>query len=120
MKPKALTGLKVDTLEKRAGAPRAVVWHRLFLSAIRNSANVRASCQAAGVSRATAYKARVNNKEFAGQWDEAEQDAVDLVEAKLLQVALAGDVTGMIFFLKHNRPAKYAEPRGPSMRTEVD
>lgn len=80
-----------------------------FLEAFRNTCNVRAACQVAGIGRHTAYDAKNAHPEFAALWDEAEQEAVDVLEAKARQMAMAEDTTMMIFLLKAHRPLKYRE-----------
>lgn len=60
---------------------RAEVWRPLFINALRNSGNVRASCLAAGIERSTAYRAREKSPEFAAMWDSALEEAVDTLEA---------------------------------------
>src|SRR5262249_54088767 len=47
---------------------------------IAETANVRASCEKAGISRKGAYKARGKNEKFANDWDDAIKDAVDKLE----------------------------------------
>ena len=78
---------------------RARDWRPPFLAAFRNSA-VRGACQAAGVDRSTVYKARKREPEFAAAWDEAEQEALDLLEAKAVQLAMGGDTQLLMFLLK--------------------
>lgn len=62
-------------------------WMPPFLLALRNSANVRASCQAAGISRKEAYKRRASSARFREAWDEAIEDALDVLEAVAFQRA---------------------------------
>jgi N-methylhydantoinase A/oxoprolinase/acetone carboxylase beta subunit len=110
---------------------RADTWKPLFLSALRNSGNIRASCQAAGVTRQAAYKARERSQEFASQWDEALEEAIDTLEAAAWTRARDGVVrrdpimyqgqkvgekviveysdTVLIQLLKAHRPEKYRE-----------
>ena len=64
-------------------------WMPPFLLALRNSANVRASCQAAGISRKEAYKRRASSARFREAWDEALEDALDTLEAVAWQRARA-------------------------------
>ena len=64
-------------------------WMPAFLLALRNSANVRASCQAAGISRKEAYKRRGTSARFREAWDEAIEDALDVLEAVAFQRAKA-------------------------------
>jgi hypothetical protein len=56
------------------------VWKPKFIEALRESANVRAACQACGITRDAAYKARKKSPVFAAQWDEAIDEAVDTLE----------------------------------------
>jgi hypothetical protein len=60
---------------------RADIWKPRFIEALRNSGNVRASCQAAGITRRAVYKVRERSEEFARQWDEALEEAIDSLEA---------------------------------------
>jgi N-methylhydantoinase A/oxoprolinase/acetone carboxylase beta subunit len=60
---------------------KADIWKPKFIEALRNSGNVRASCQMAGISRRAAYKAREKSELFAHQWDEALEEAIDTLEA---------------------------------------
>jgi hypothetical protein len=80
-----------------------------FLLAFRDTGNVRASCQAAGIGRQTAYDWRDQYPPFAAQWDEAQEDAVDVLEAVALQRAKATSDTLLIFLLKAHRPDKYRD-----------
>jgi hypothetical protein len=106
-------------------------WQERFIAALRNSGNVRAACQAAGVHRTTPYKAYAESPEFARQWDEALEDAVDTLEAAAWKRARDGVTrhdpimfqgqkvaekviteysdTLMITLLKAHRPEKYRE-----------
>ena len=88
---------------------RARDWRPGFIAAFRNSANVRAAAQAAGIEWSTAYKARKREPAFAEAWEMAEQEALDLIEARAVQVALSGDPHMLMFFLKTRRPEKYGD-----------
>ena len=52
-----------------------------FIATLRNTANVRASAQSAGVTRKTVYRWREKSAAFALEWDEALEDACDTLEA---------------------------------------
>ena len=56
-------------------------WEPRFLDAFRNAGNVRVACQAAGVSRNTPYARARDDPEFKAAWDQAREDAVDLLDA---------------------------------------
>src|SRR5688500_803796 len=95
---------KVTPKKRTAGE-----WTAAFLAALANSANVRAACQAAGVSRETAYRYRDRSPTFRQQWATALEDACDVLEAIARQRAVTTSDTLMIFLLKAHRPAKYRE-----------
>jgi hemerythrin superfamily protein len=84
-------------------------WFPVFLATLRNTANVRASCQAAKIDRRTAYRNREENADFRAAWDEAIEDACDQLEASAWLRAKGSSDTLMIFLLKAHRPAKYRE-----------
>ena len=90
-------------------ARRFSQWRPLFLEALANSANVLASCRAAGIGRTTAYKYRDQNPEFAKQWDQAIDEAVDTLEAAAWKRARDYSDTLLIFLLKAHRPLRYRE-----------
>lgn len=85
-KPK--TELESATL--RDTPTRARVWQKHFLEALRKCGTVRHACQAAGVVRSTAYRAKEADATFAAQWDEALADGVDLLEAEARRRAVEG------------------------------
>lgn len=110
---------------------QADVWRPLFINALRNSGNVRAACQAAGIARSAAYLARERSPEFKAAWDEALEEAVDTLEAAAWMRARDGvkrvepimyqgqkvaekviaeySDSLMSLLLKAHRPAKYRE-----------
>lgn len=75
-----------------------------FITTLAAQGTVYHAAQAAGVSRWTAYRWRQEDLEFADQWDEAIENAVDAVENVIYQRALGGDVIAAIFYLKAQRP----------------
>ncbi len=100
---------------KKAGG-----WQKPFLDVLCNSANVRAACEAAGISRSAAYAAKTKGVTFSKAWDDAIQDAADVLEAEAWRRARAkrdkdgniivqGSDTLLIFLLKAHRPDKYRE-----------
>ena len=99
---------------------RAREWRPRFLAALRNSSNVRAACGAAGIDWSTAYKARKRDRTFAQAWDMAEQEALDLLEGRAFQLALAGDPRLIMFFLKTRRPEKFRETVRIDVRREAE
>ena len=75
-----------------------------FIETLEAQGTVLHAAKAAGVSRWTAYRWRQEDLEFAAQWDEALENAVDVVENSLYQKAVSGDTICMIFYLKAHRP----------------
>jgi hypothetical protein len=105
---------------------KASVWRPKFIAALRNSGNVRAACQQAGVPRRTAYRHKARSPEFADDWDEAVEDACDYMEGEAFRRAMQGvdkpvTVAGerevikdysdslLMFLLKAHRPGKFRE-----------
>lgn len=86
-------------------------WRRVFLDAYRNSGNVRASCQAAGVGRTAVYTARLRDPKFAAAWDEAREEAIDTLEAAAWQRARESSDYLLWRLLQANRRAMYGDPQ---------
>src|SRR3990167_5177831 len=78
-----------STPKKSMMLVKAEVWRPLFLAALRNSGNVRAACQAAGIDRKTSYLHRQRFPNFAKEWADALEDACDVLEASLVEVITA-------------------------------
>jgi hypothetical protein len=93
---------KADTKKPRRN------WKKAYLEALQNSANVRAACQAASVSRASAYEAYHKDAKFAAQWDEALEGACDILEARAWERSKTSDAV-LMFLLRAHRPQKYTE-----------
>ena len=93
----------------RAAAKKA------FLAAFRNAGVVRSACAAANIeSNATVYRWRKADPEFAAQWEIAQDEAADILEAIAIDRARRSPKDGgsdvlLIFLLKALRPHKYRE-----------
>ena len=98
--------LLVVAAKKRAGGPG---WYAAFLANLRNTANVRASCNAAGVSRKVAWAAQKRDPDFAAAWNDALEEACDILEWVARKRALTTSDVLLIFLLKAHRPEKYAD-----------
>lgn len=72
---------------KKARTPR---WQRGFLAALKDTGNVRLACEAVGVNRKTAYRRRASDQSFANLWEEAIDEAADLLEAEAVRRARVG------------------------------
>lgn len=75
-----------------------------FLAALEAQGTVLHACKAAGISRQTAYRWQRDDPEFAEQWDEAHENAVDVVESTIYQQAVGGNTLAGFFYLKAHRP----------------
>ena len=81
-----------------------------FLQKLRDSANVRAACDAADVNRSTVYRWRDKWKTFADEWNEALEDACDVLEQEAWRRAMAENSDRLLMFLlKAHRPDKFKD-----------
>ena len=98
-----------------------------FLAILRTCCNVTVACRDIGIARITAYEHRDKDPEFSAAWDNALEEAVDLLEAEARRRALEGVARpiyhggvqcgsvqeysdGILqFLLKSHRPHKYRE-----------
>ena len=104
----------------------AAVWRGVFIERLKATGNVTLAATGAGVSRQQAYRTRNRNKTFRRQWDEAIEDAVDLLAGEARRRATgmnrdvwyAGKVVGsereysdapLMFLLRAHRPHLYRD-----------
>lgn len=70
---------------------------------------IQIACEKTGVSRATFYRWKNSNKKFSKQVDDALRESVDMVndmaEAKLIASIKEGNMTALIYWLKHRHKA---------------
>ena len=95
-------------------------WGPRFLEVFRSTANVRLSADSAGIDRDTAYKRRGRDVRFAEAWAQAEQDAIDVLEAEARRRALSVSDTLLMFLLKAHRPDRYRETIRIDIRREAE
>lgn len=114
-----MTG-QTRTPKKADDAPKTPVWQPAFLSALRDSGNVRVACAAAQIGKSTAYDRRKADPEFAAIWQDAMDDAADVLEAEARRRAVVGGSdTLLIFLLKGARPEKYRDNHRVDVRGQV-
>ena len=53
-----------------------------FIKILGTTCNITVACREIGITRNTAYDHREKNAEFAAAWDNALEEAVDLLEAE--------------------------------------
>jgi hypothetical protein len=70
---------------------------------------VRIACKAANITSPTAYWHREKFPDFAAEWDNALELAIDFLEMTARKRAAASSDTLLIFLLKAHRPEKYRE-----------
>lgn len=82
-----------------------------FLENLAQTGNVTISARAAGVSRAGVYKLRDEDDEFAKDWADAVEQAVDVAVDEVRRRAIEGKSdTLLMFYVKAHRP-EYATER---------
>lgn len=103
-------------------------WSPLFLCHLAECGNVSKAAQRAGISRTIAYRHRANNEQFRKAWEDALEQAADVLEAEAWRRAVDGieepvgwyqghaggtvtrySDTLLIFLLKAHRPDKFRE-----------
>jgi hypothetical protein len=84
-------------------------WHARFINILSQSCNVTLACKGAAIDRTTAYAHRKEMPDFANAWEEAIEQAVDILEAEAWQRARKQSDVLMIFLLKAHKPEKYRE-----------
>lgn len=65
-------------------------WRPKFLEALAATGNVRFACKAAGIGRTTAYRGKEADPAFGEQWDDACDDAADVLELEARRRATQG------------------------------
>jgi hypothetical protein len=89
--------------------PKNGSWRPRFLEVLAGTGNVRLACHACGIDRCTAYRHREKSKQFAAGWEEAMENAIDLLEAAAWKRAQAASDTLLIFLMKSHRRELYGD-----------
>lgn len=93
-----------NTIQKRQKEERTALIENLKRMPI-----IQIACEKTGVSRATFYRWKNSNKKFSRQVDEALNESVEIVndmaEAKLIASIKEGNMTALIYWLKHRHKA---------------
>jgi hypothetical protein len=82
-------------------------WEAKFLELYKATCNVSLAARGAKITRDAVYKRRDRSSTFAALMDEAEQEAIEYLEAEAWSRAKKTSDTLMIFLLKAHKPAKY-------------
>ena len=104
----------------------AAAWRSVFLERLKATGNITLAAAGAGVTRQNVYQTRSRNKTFRRQWDEALEQAVDLLAGEARRRATgmkrdvwyAGEKVGeenvysdalLMFLLRAHRPQLYRD-----------
>lgn len=96
------------------------IWEERFLESLRTHGVVTFACRDAEIERTTAYKARERDLVFAERWQDALEQACDLLEFHAKKRAIEHSDTLMIFLLKAHRPDKYREKVEVNLKVKRD
>lgn len=90
-------------------AKRQVKNKAQLLEQFRKTPIIQLACEKAGIGRATFYRWKKEDHEFAQMAEEALGDGIrlmnDMAESKLLSSVKEGNLTGIIFWLKNRHEA---------------
>jgi hypothetical protein len=89
------------TAQRARTRARGDAWREPFLKALARVGVVSYAAGEAGVSRATAYRHREADEAFAAAWDEAELEAVDVLEREAFRRAVEGVVEPLVSAGQH-------------------
>lgn len=93
-----------NSIEKRQSKNK-----ELLLDQLKKTPVVQIACEKAGVGRATYYRWRKEDADFAQQSDQALLDGSllvnDMAESQLMSAIKDKNMTAIIFWLKHHHPA---------------
>lgn len=108
---------KADT--KDTGSTRDA--REVFLDHLRKTSNISQSASIALVERKTVYRWREADPAFAAAWDDAIDEATDMLEAEARRRAIEGDEEYVVSMGQLVRDPKYIplDKRRPSVRTNM-
>jgi hypothetical protein len=94
-----LAAKQSDTSDFRArsGARFALAWRPKFLAALSMTRAPTLAARFAKITRDTAYAHRKQDAEFAQQWEDAQEEAVELLHARTFQRAIEGDCEPILY-----------------------
>lgn len=85
-------------------------WHDGFIKSMGEWGNVTFACKQVRVARAIAYEHKVAFPNFSQMWDDAKEEATDLLELEARKRALKSSDMLMMFMLNAERPDKFKRP----------
>lgn len=94
-----------------------------FLEILRKTPIIQLACERSGISRASLYRWKKDNPDFAQEVDEAIIEGcgmiTDIAESQLLQAIKERNITAVMFWLKHHHRA-YASKLELSGKLAID
>ena len=110
------TGLKKKNARRKGARydddSRAASQSR-FLAAYQSGATTRQAAQIAGVDRATFYRWRDSDPEFAQAWLESHDKSMEDLEVQAYKRAIQGNDRLLMFLLKSHMPLTYNKRQQP-------
>lgn len=82
-----------------------------FLAALRETGRITTAAQIVGHSRNTLYEWKLDDPDFALEWEAAFTQAADSLEDEAVRRAMSGSDLLLIFLLKGLKPDRYREQR---------
>lgn len=92
---------RTDTKKKKK-----ILWLETYK---KFGANISETCKVCKVGRSTFYEWLDKDYKFSQLVEDAKFENVEMIESALKKIALEGNVTAQIFYLKNNYPERYAE-----------
>lgn len=102
------TTKKPSTAAKIANTRRRD-WRPAFLAALEDTGTVVQACKAAQIDRASAYRERQRNEQFALAWADVDAKVTDTLERVAVHRAVNGSDRLLEFLLKARKPDVYRE-----------
>lgn len=82
-------------------------WWAPFCTILRETGNVRRSCETLNINRRMAFRHKQNYSEFSDMWDDAMADACDTLELIARDRAIESSDRLLMFLLASHRPELY-------------
>tara|TARA_R110002020_G_scaffold323100_6_gene538880 strand:+ start:1307 stop:1801 length:495 start_codon:yes stop_codon:yes gene_type:complete len=86
-----------------------------YLQHLRNGMGRKQAARASGVGIRTVQRYVNQNPDWESERDEAESEAIELVENALFNTAVEGNVSAGIFFLTNRSPDRWTDKRRPNI-----
>jgi hypothetical protein len=84
-------------------------WQEIFLQVLARGSTIENAAQAAGIHRATAFRHRKTDKQFAEMWDHAVESGTDVLEEIALKRAAEHSDMLLLALLKARRPERFMD-----------